>query len=238
MTAKFEPSNQLIFLHGFLGCKEDWDPVIAQLKNQYSCVALDLPGHGETDLAVDLRKTLRNQNLENVPIIGYSMGGRIALSLELSSPLILLAAHPGLSTQKERQARLDQDLNIAAKLRTLPFEAFLDWWYSQPLFAGLKEKRPIYKEMLNRRLKGDPDLLAGALERFSLGNQKMVTYFPTPCFYLYGKDDLKFAAISHTLPSTITIKPIGGCGHAMHLENPIRVANAIRECLQSMETER
>ena len=37
-----------IFLHGFLGDKEDWLPIMRALALTHHCIAVDLPGHGNT----------------------------------------------------------------------------------------------------------------------------------------------------------------------------------------------
>ena len=39
-----------IFLHGFLGDKEDWLPITRALALTHRCVAVDLPGHGKTSV--------------------------------------------------------------------------------------------------------------------------------------------------------------------------------------------
>ena len=38
----------LFFLHGFLGSKEDWLPLMRPLSRRFRCIAVDLPGHGES----------------------------------------------------------------------------------------------------------------------------------------------------------------------------------------------
>lgn len=38
----------LLFLHGFLGSRTDWVPVMAHLASSARCIAIDLPGHGQT----------------------------------------------------------------------------------------------------------------------------------------------------------------------------------------------
>ena len=38
----------LLFLHGFLGAAEDWQPVMQALCTRCRCLAVDLPGHGQT----------------------------------------------------------------------------------------------------------------------------------------------------------------------------------------------
>ena len=41
----------VVFLHGFMGDKEDWAPIIQALAVSHHCIALDLPGHGTTHVA-------------------------------------------------------------------------------------------------------------------------------------------------------------------------------------------
>jgi pimeloyl-ACP methyl ester carboxylesterase/L-alanine-DL-glutamate epimerase-like enolase superfamily enzyme len=45
-----DPSHPpILLIHGFLGCKEDWDPIVSQLtKSRHSCICVDLPGHGDS----------------------------------------------------------------------------------------------------------------------------------------------------------------------------------------------
>ena len=38
---------RIVFLHGFLGSGSDWLPVTRELQNDYCCLMVDLPGHGE-----------------------------------------------------------------------------------------------------------------------------------------------------------------------------------------------
>ena len=82
----------LVFLHGFSGQKEDWPPIIRLLPNEWNCLSIDLPGHGThhppllsdyTYSAVvdSVTKRIQNELPPTTPIhlIGYSMGGRVAL---------------------------------------------------------------------------------------------------------------------------------------------------------------
>lgn len=80
----------LVFLHGISWDRRIWQPLIAQLRSQFRCVALDLPGHG---MSADL-PTRRDYHLDSIgrplhaaiaalgidkPVmIGHSLGGAIA----------------------------------------------------------------------------------------------------------------------------------------------------------------
>ena len=221
----------LVFFHGFLGCKEDWKATHEFLKTEFLCFAFDLPGHGGSPLEAEIEETLTTLNLEKAPIVGYSMGGRIALSLKTSAPRILIASHPGLATKREKELRWKQDLKWSKELTTLPFETFLHQWYEQPLFSSVKQRPDVYLEMLERRKKQNPCQLAESLKRFSLAKQSRLKEFSSPTLYLFGTEDLKFSRLSHTLPTSVLVQSIQGCGHVIAYENPKELAKNIRTFL-------
>ena len=59
----------LVFLHYFGGSYKTWAKVIKELSNDYRCIAIDLPGFGDsqiTSATLPLRKvTSRNNQVEN-----------------------------------------------------------------------------------------------------------------------------------------------------------------------------
>lgn len=194
---------RLAFLHGFLGSPHDWDGVISHLP-EYSCLALSYPF----------------QIPEGSILIGYSMGGRIAL--RSSNRKILLSAHPGLQTPQKKAARLIQDQHWIKKLLQQPLERFLHDWYAQPLFDSLRA-HPEFLKIFSRRLDQDPKQLAQMLENESLAKQE----FNTDGIFLHGQLDQKYAQLYHDLK--IPSLEIPNAGHAVHLENPQECARAIRQ---------
>lgn len=194
----------LVFLHGFLGNPQDWDGVIQHLP-EYSCQALSYPF----------------QIPSGSILIGYSMGGRIAL--RSSQPKILLSTHPGLNTSEEKAERWRQDQVWLKKLQQEPLESFLKAWYAQPLFDSLRN-HPTFPEILSRRLKQDPKVLAQMLTQESLAHQE----FKRPeAIFLHGEFDQKYAQLYKNL--NIPSLGIPRAGHAAHLENPQGCAEAIRQ---------
>jgi 2-succinyl-6-hydroxy-2,4-cyclohexadiene-1-carboxylate synthase len=226
----------LLFLHGFLGVKEDWEEVISHLKDTFQCYAFDLPGHGESafhpHLLEALCSTFLSLKLHCAPIVGYSMGGRLSLFLKQHFPnyfqqLILLGVHTGLKTNAEKNMRWLQDLNWCETLETQPFETFLKNWYDQPLFHSLKKKPELYAKILKRRSLQNPRHMAEILRSFSLAWQPALE-FSKGTLFLHGEEDLSFDALYRTLPSHVTVKKIANCGHLLHLENPKAVAETIK----------
>lgn len=194
---------RLAFLHGFLGDKEDWAEVIRYLPD-FSCLALDYP------FAVP----------EDAIVIGYSMGGRIALSLP--QPKIIISAHVGLTSgHEERKTWEDHWLE---RLRTLPFEEFIRLWYDQPLFAS-------FKVPLERRLSQNPVRAALQLENYRLSKQSLL--LPENAYYIYGEKDKKYADLYNQF--SLNAIAIPRSGHVCHIENPEECARAIRSHLGRIE---
>ena len=122
----------ILFLHGFMGNSHEFERAISMLNNDFYCLNIDLPGHGKTQVldddcysmaktAQELISLLDELKVKQCFLVGYSMGGRLALYLTLNFPLyfdkvILESASPGLSTEEERLERVKRDEQIARKL--------------------------------------------------------------------------------------------------------------------------
>ena len=173
----------LIFLHGWMGSCDDWAEVIELLKSRFYCIAIDLPGHGKTEVvdddsgyefvntALGIIQLLDSLGIDCCTICGYSFGGRLALYLALEFPdrfnrVILESASPGLETISQRQARTISDDQIIQQLATDNFTDFVTNWYRQPIFIGI-DKHPNFPELIQRRLTNLPDPL-GSRRNFNL----------------------------------------------------------------------
>jgi 2-succinyl-6-hydroxy-2,4-cyclohexadiene-1-carboxylate synthase len=213
----------LLFVSGFLGIPEDWDLVMDDLKRDYPCHALEL--------SESIEEAIASFPLEKTVLIGYSMGGRIALSFQdRAADLIILSSHFGLSSDDEKLKRWEQDLKWIEKLKTVSMDQFLEEWYAQPLFASLKEKKELFALLIKRRKNQDPQHLISLLNRFSLAHQNLSV--PNRGLFLSGKEDLKYTALYRTLPPSCHHLTIEGAGHALHIERPKECAAAIRSYLE------
>ena len=88
----------LLFLHG-TGCDaSDWMPVIERLRRNQRCIALDFRGHGQsvvptqrftlTDLAADVEYLINHLGLQELVIVGHSLGGMVAMEVARRSSSI------------------------------------------------------------------------------------------------------------------------------------------------------
>ena len=237
------PANPpCFFLHGFLGIKEDWLPMWHYFSQSYFCLACDLPAHaGSADISYDFFSSLSQEitRLFSVPLrlIGYSMGGRIALQLaqmhpSLYSHLILLSAHPGITDEREKTARLAKDQEWIAKLNTLDMATFLHHWYDQPLFASLHQKPDLLKSMRKRSSSHDPGRLSRLMQQLTIAKSTPVTSFHPRTLFLYGEENVYYSKLYAQLPNCVFIEKMASSGHSVHLENPHQCAKIILKWLE------
>ncbi len=230
----------IIFLHGFMGSCRDWDFACDYWKNARQCLAVDLPGHGHT--------VVRNEDFYNIEktataliglldelriirshVVGYSMGGRLALYLvshypERFNKVILESASPGLKTEPERRKRRKADEILAGSLEQAGMGNFLKYWYDQPLFRTL-ESSPEFNVLVKRRIQNDPAGLGLSLRFMGTGSQpplwSKLKRINHDLLLLVGDNDLKFRKIAEQMKeenSKFLVKVVDNCGHTIHFE--------------------
>lgn len=245
-----------LFLHGFLGSHEDWR--MASLTNTFNCLLINLPGHGKSiqldsdsyrfknasELIGDIIKQTPQQRCH---VIGYSLGGRLALYFALQHPemvrsLTLLSTSPGLATESERVQRRQDDEKLAQRLETEDIETILRDWYNQPLFTSLANNKELLETTIVRRKQHDPKEWAKALRGLGVGSQpslwEMLPTVTVPTLLLTGESDSKFIAIAKKMKEKnerFRIETIANAGHALHVEQPTAVADSIREWVLKTE---
>ena len=196
--------------------------MIDHFAKKYHCIAPDLPGHGKTivkgsptDYTMEafagfFRRFLGTLGVLQSSLIGYSMGGRLALFLAVHFPtlwetVILESVSPGLRTEKERLERQKKDAKIAGKLENEPLDKFLKYWYQQPLFDTIKKNKN-FPLLFLKRLENDPYSLANSLRMMGLGKQpslwKAGARMEIPILLLTGEFDRKFCNILKEAHST------------------------------------
>lgn len=246
----------LILLHGFTGTVATWEKLAEQLPESLRIIAVDLTGHGETFVPADpnrysmdeqikdLEALFTQLDLQEFTLLGYSMGGRVALSYTANYPqrvkrLILESASPGLQTAEERLARRKSDEVLAENIEQNGIEAFVDKWENIPLFASQKKlsldvQQAIRKERLSQNTQG----LANSLRGMGTGAQpsvwEVLQDIHVPVFLITGALDEKFCRIAkqmkQLLPIATTIE-VEEVGHAIHVENPQDFATIVKETI-------
>ncbi|MEG4496006.1 2-succinyl-6-hydroxy-2,4-cyclohexadiene-1-carboxylate synthase [Microcoleus sp. F10-C6] len=242
----------IFLLHGFTCDCQDFSPIISLLSKNYCCLAVDLPGHGETRVIGDeicynmsntaeaLIELLDDLQIDKCLLLGYSMGGRLALYMTLHFPerfekVVLESASPGLKTEKERSHRLQADSQIAQKLENSNIKDFLLNWYDRPLFKSLKNS-PHFDKLIETRLANNPLELAKSLRNMGTGNQpslwEKLPQNQIPILLLAGEYDDKFTTINTEIAKlcpAATLEIVPKAGHNIHFENSENFGSVVRE---------
>jgi len=238
--------STLVLLHGFTGSAASWGSHLdAFAASNMRVVAFDLHGHGQSDAPPDAQRysmehcqadilaALRELGVgaNEAALLGYSMGGRIALYLALTGyfrALILESASPGLASADEREARLASDEVLAASIERDGVAAFVERWEHLPLFASQHALPARRREALHaQRLCNSTMGLANSLRGVGLGAQpalhNRLAALDMPVLLISGELDQKFRVIAeqmaHLLPH-VQWQSVQGAGHAVHLEQP------------------
>jgi 2-succinyl-6-hydroxy-2,4-cyclohexadiene-1-carboxylate synthase len=153
----------LIALHGFLGEAKDFLPL--ELEGLYAPHLCHL---GAAPLWSWAQRF--NRHIIKPPVLlGYSMGGRLALHCIISAPqrykaAIIIAAHPGLKKNTQQEDRALYDQQWATTFLHKPWQELMQAWNDQEI---LRSSQPIER----REEDFDRAYLARCLRYFSLGEQ-------------------------------------------------------------------
>jgi len=249
----------LLFLHGFTGSSDDWKPIVPHINQNFSSFGIDLIGHGKSisPLNVELYSAdaMTNQisNIiehtikRKVIPVGYSMGGRAALSFAIKYPemveaLILESTTPGIEDEKLREERIKKDEEIASFIESHSLEKFADFWMDLELFNTQRrfseEKR---KQIKLAKMKNNPTGLANSLQGFGTGIMtplfKQLKDIKCKTLLITGELDSKFTNINNEIVKLLPNaenKIIKNAGHNTHLEEPKAFIETINDFLYSL----
>lgn len=249
-----EPSlPALVLLHGFLGSKSDWLGLMPRLSQHFHCICVDLPGHGDHikarlptpgfEVCVDdILSRLDAIGVKQFHLLGYSLGGRIALHLAKKAPTRLLSltlesSHPGLENPQDKQARHQHDAVWANKLLHLPLSEFLSAWYHQAIFAELTTQERL--TLINKRLHNRAQPLHNCYLATSLALQDPLWQVPSslhcPSYFFAGNHDKKFSDLAKRWQNQapIELQQFTEAGHNLHLGAPAPFCRTLIRLLTS-----
>lgn len=245
----------IVALHGFTGSVNTWSAFAKEVKMRV--VAVDLVGHGLTDAPeavahytvasqISMLEQLFEQlHLSSFTLLGYSLGGRVALSYVCAFPqrverLLLESASPGLQSEEERLTRQHADESLAQMIENQGVQAFVDYWQDIPLFASQKQLSPsaqssIRAERMAQRKIG----LANSLRGMGTGVMPplwdQLSSLNIRITLVTGSKDTKFVNIANAMQSHLKYAKhytVEGAGHAIHVENLAKFVTIVEEVFQ------
>jgi RNA polymerase sigma factor (sigma-70 family) len=231
----------VILIHGWAASATMWDGLIPELAREHQVIALDCRGHGKSDkphdpelygleMVNDVVRLIDHLGLKRAHIVGYSMGGSIALKMLVDHPGRFLSVVIGGSTGF-RKGDEPWDAGLIGSLETgMPLsEAMIA---NRP--PGTPEPSPEQREMMRQMDKGQDSKALAAQRR---GNAKLtitdeaLKRNKVPALVIYGSLDGpdRFSAMKKTLASA-QFTVVEGAGHASAPDRPAFI-RGVREFL-------
>ncbi len=231
--------HKIYALHGFLGKPSDWESIfsIHPLKN--SSYAVDL---FRTSALPPFSRAHELVKAESGPkvLLGYSLGGRIAFhilqnQMHFWDAAIIVSSHPGISCEKEKTLRLQNDLQWGTRFANEPWDVLMRDWNRQQIFQTsghtfARDEKDFKREILQR-----------SLTTYSLGRQAdfrpWLKTADIPILWMTGTNDIKYCQIAntvelkHPLSSKVVIPH---AGHRTPWDNPSRFLDSVQSFLNSL----
>ena len=243
----------VILLHGFPFDRHLWDDLFPRLAHTgFRPVAVDLPGYGDTavpenprsmrDTARDVLALADRLGLKRFAVVGFSMGGYVALEMADLEPerlagLVLAATRAEPDTPENKQGRLE----LAAKVAKKGTAPLADAMFPRLLPTRTQKERPgLARDVRAWFERAKPEavertLLALAERRDLRPHLKKVA---APTLVVVGSaDETMGTPPSELLAATIPgarIELFPGRGHMLMLEDPVRFHRTLLEWLQSL----
>lgn len=241
-------SHEAWLLHGSIGAASDFRVLAKSLaQGGIGSRAVDLwrflePGSMSlTEFGSILNEDARGETFRGTgrSLLGYSMGGRLALHslLEENHPwqaAVIISAHPGLEDELERSSRRAADSTWAAKSFAGDWKSFIDQWNAQPLLGGDIREPEATQRLVSRRRE-----ISRSFLDWSLGVQEplwsRLSEITVPVLWIVGEKDQKFLDLAQKavpmLPNGyLEIAP--GAGHRVPWEAGTWLAEKITRFLR------
>ena len=227
----------MLFIPGFMQRGDAWRPVAELLPERYPSRMLDHAEH-------TFEGRLREIELSGADVlIGYSLGGRLALRAALRTPesfaaVVLVGATAGIEEGPLRAARAEADEKLASWIEAMPIEDIVGLWERQPLFADQSDA--LVEAQRPGRLSQDPRSLALLLRTAGQGVLEPVWHelrdLELPLLAIAGVRDDGYARAAKRIASTAPrgrAAIVEESGHAPQLQQPAAVAALIAEFLDT-----
>lgn len=220
VAGKGEP---VILIHGFAGNLEMWRPLIADLSKDHEVIAFDCRGHGKSDgieMVNDITRLMDHLQISKAHIMGYSMGGGIAMKMLVVHPDRFLTAVVGASTGFHAED-IEQQASLTKYLQSgMPFSEAV-------IAAAPPDAPPLSAEQRESLKRDDPNHDTKALGAQRLGDRELIVSYDSlktnkvPTLVIYGGNDHpeRFDDLKKGFPNA-EYEVILGAGHAGAVQRP------------------
>ncbi|WP_068466481.1 alpha/beta fold hydrolase [Candidatus Protochlamydia phocaeensis] len=226
---------------GFLGLPSDWSDL--GLDHLKGIDLFSFPWSDFSEWAQQLNARVSKEN-EPAILMGYSLGGRLALHALIQNPTrwaagVIISAHPGLGDPALKQQRLAHDEKWAQRFEKEPWKEVIKQWNQQDVFLQDAVHFHRKEEDYERQR------LADLLRKASLGRQDdlraLIQALPIPLLWIVGEKDPRYCALAQSLtfkhPQSVCLV-IPDAGHRTPWAQPETFKMVVQAFMQTVGVEK
>lgn len=235
----------LVLLHGFLESKAIWNDFTEILQNVFTVIAIDLPGHGESELigeshsmqlmAESVKAVLEVEKIEKAVIVGHSMGGYVALQLavenkEMIKGLVLFHSHAKADTDEAKENRR-RTINIVKQNKGGFIRQFIPDLFDQKHVEKYTQEIQKLQDMA-ALMTTEAIIAALAGMRDRPDQLQYLLLAEVPVLFIIGKQDSRMPytqlMAQAVIPSHSEMLLLEDVGHMGYIEAPRKTLQALK----------
>jgi len=254
----------LLFLHGLGGSWKDWTANLQSFRPSYQVMAIDFPGFGDSDkpevdysiewLTVVVERFLQERKLNQVNIVGHSMGALVALNLaarpDSRVKILMITDAVGIGDKAEFLSHALTKRIMGPDSRWESIEEVLKDEFKSMIESFIKRQKPktskeFFESVPKSPFTGKPLLpmtpavqMSASIIDFDV--LPKLSLIRQPTLILWGaKDPIAPPQGASYLKSKIpqaTLMMLEGCGHSPMQEQPGRFNQEVWNFLQAAES--
>ena len=230
--------SPVILIHPFAQSAEIWGPITNDLSKNFQVIAMDCRGHGKSDkphdpkqygieMVNDVVRLMDHLKISKAIVVGYSMGGSIAMKMLVEHPdrfqLAIIGGSLGFTREESEHDEVPQlgpDLLSGMPLS----EAMIK---NAP--AGWPKPSPEQRQMMKQMDSGQDPVALGAETVSHQGlwvTDQQLKAIKVPTLVMYGeRDRAGFYEKARGRFPNLLFRVITGAGHSSAIENPEFIRN-------------
>ena len=243
----FGEGRPIMILHGLFGSSRNWQSIAKKLADNFRIITVDLRNHGQSghtssmtyaDMAEDIHAFIQTFELNDVSVIGHSMGGKVAMMTALQyknliDKLIVIDIAPVKYAHTYEKLFLAMENLPLNKIKNRnEAEKFLDAqindrWLTQFILQNLRRDVHGFQWQLNL-----PAIKTNVVHINEFPESDNEAQFDRPTLFLGGeKSDFIRAehhpAIQNLFPQS-QIQILEEAGHMLHIDKPEELLDRIK----------
>ena len=240
----------LVFIHGWCCNRGQWENQVAEFSGTNRVVTIDLAGHGESsdtraawtieDFARDVEAVVTQLDLDQVILVGHSMGGPVSLMAAKNMPDRVIGVI-GVDTLHDAEFKFPPEMieQFAASFER-DFEGTMDGFFGMMYPPGTPADPAVVERLRREALNNDPKMAADLMRGFGdLDSQRHFAECPVAIHCINAATpNPTFVERNRKYNRRFHVVLMENVGHWPQIEKPVEFNKRLREQVDAIVTNR